>query len=220
MTSGDSAEGGSADHGETASRAPGTGAAGSRGTRTAPVSVLFVCTANRIRSPFAAAVARRTAAEEGLGLRIESAGLDPGGIPAMDRMVEVASGYGVDLSDHMSREVTDELIDATDLVVAMTGSHVIDLAGTFPEAQARTVTLREAASAVTTIGAPEWEPNAVRRWAAKVTQRPLATLLGGEVDIADPVGRSRRVHKRTAAEIIEHLEQLLVPHGESDTQLS
>lgn len=178
-----------------------------------PVTVLFVCTANRIRSPFAAAVARRTAAEEGLGLRIDSAGLDPGGLPAMDRMVEVASGYGIDLSDHVSRQVSHQLINASDLVVAMTGSHVMDLGGAFAEARPRTVTLREAATWVTTTGAPGWEPHIVRNWAREVTRRPLAALLDGEVDVADPVGRPRRVHRRTAAEIVELVEQLFSNHS-------
>lgn len=131
----------------------------------------------------------------------------------MDRMVEVASGYGIDLSDHVSRQVSHQLIDASDLVVAMTGSHVMDLAAAFPDAKARTITLREAAAAASTTGAPLWEPARLRGWAAGMTRRPLSTLLGGEVDIADPVGRPRRVHRRTAAEIVELVEQLCSNHS-------
>lgn len=179
-------------------------------------SILFVCTANRIRSPFAAAVARRIVAEHELSLTVSSAGLDPGGLAAMDQMVGVAERFDIDLSGHESRQVTRELVDASDLVIAMTGAHVIDLAGAHPDAVNRVATLREAAAAASAeLGPPRWKPPAMRAWAARVTQRPLEVLLGGEVDVADPVGRSKRIHRRTATLINELTEQFLVPHTET-----
>jgi protein-tyrosine-phosphatase len=81
--------------------------------------VLFVCTGNTCRSPFAAAVARRE------GLEAESAGLSAfeGSTPPEDA-VAVAAEYGVDLGAHRAQRLTPALLDEADVVVAMTGDHL------------------------------------------------------------------------------------------------
>lgn len=188
--------------------------AGNSGTATG--SMLFVCTANRIRSPFAAAFASRVAAENNLALVASSAGLDEGGLPAMDQIVSVATRWDIDLRDHQSRQVTAGLIDNSDLVITMTGSHVVDLAATYPEALPRLVTLREAAQVAWETGAPQWDSAAMRDWGAQIAQRPLDVLLGGAVDVVDPVGSPRRVYKRTAGLIVDLVEQLLLSPTGSD----
>jgi protein-tyrosine-phosphatase len=81
--------------------------------------VLFVCTGNTCRSPFAAAVARRE------GLDAESAGLSAfEDSQAPSDAVAVAAEYGIDLAPHRARQVTPALLDEADLVVAMTGDHL------------------------------------------------------------------------------------------------
>lgn len=180
-------------------------------TATEPASILFICTANRIRSPFAAAVARSLITENGLPLMVSSAGLDQGGLPAMEPMVKVASRWGIDLRDHVSRQLTAELIANSDLMVTMTGAHVVELAGEYPEGLSRLVTLREAAAATQLNGSPGWTAAATQAWVAQVAQRPLDVLLSGNVDVADPVGSPKRVYKRTAGIIAELVEQLLAP---------
>jgi len=89
------------------------------------VSVLFVCTGNTCRSPFAEAVARR----EGHG-DAESAGL---GAYAGDRSPEdaivVARELGYDLSSHRARRLTEEMLERADVVVGMTAAHVAALGG-------------------------------------------------------------------------------------------
>jgi protein-tyrosine-phosphatase len=86
--------------------------------------VLFVCTGNTCRSPFAEAVAR------GEGLDVESAGLAayPGDEPP-DDAIAVALELGYDLSSHHARPLTDEMRERADLVVGMTAEHVSTLGG-------------------------------------------------------------------------------------------
>ena len=80
--------------------------------------VLFVCTGNTCRSPFAAAVARRH------GLDASSAGLDVHEPRAGGDAIAAARARGVDLSRHTARPLTDEALAAADVVVAMTDAQV------------------------------------------------------------------------------------------------
>jgi protein-tyrosine-phosphatase len=87
------------------------------------VRILFVCTGNTCRSPFAEAVAR------GQGVEAESAGLaaDAGAEPP-DDAIAVARELGYDLSSHRARTLTDEMVERADVLVGMTAVHVEALA--------------------------------------------------------------------------------------------
>jgi protein-tyrosine-phosphatase len=86
--------------------------------------VLFVCTGNICRSPFAEAVARRA------GLDVESAGLSAyEGAGPTDDALAVARELGYDLSSHRARPLTKEMLERADLVVGMTAAHVSALGG-------------------------------------------------------------------------------------------
>jgi protein-tyrosine-phosphatase len=88
------------------------------------VRVLFVCTGNICRSPFAEAVAR------GEGLDVESAGLGAyAGAGPTDDAIAVARELGYDLSSHRARPVTAEMLERADVVVGMTAAHVKALGG-------------------------------------------------------------------------------------------
>ena len=64
--------------------------------------VSFICTANRARSPFAAALLRRQLRD--LPVVVESFGvLEQGGAPALPGAVRAAAAFGIDLSDHRAR---------------------------------------------------------------------------------------------------------------------
>jgi protein-tyrosine phosphatase len=100
--------------------------------------IVFVCTGNTCRSPMAEALCKKRLSDR-LGCRPEelsqrgflvlSAGLSAyaGGPPAAEA-VEVAAGYGADLSGHRSRPMTAELLFQADHVVGMTRDHVEALA--------------------------------------------------------------------------------------------
>ena len=181
-------------------------------TSEARVQVLFLCTANQVRSPFACAVARSIAAREQLPIEFSSAGLMEGGAPAAESIVRIATKSGLDLEGHVSRRVTAEMADSADIVVAMTGAHVVDLSADFPDLLGRAITLREAARATETLGPPEWSPPRVREWTTEVARRPLSALLSPAVDIADPAGQSRRAYRRAAEQISHEVECLLIAH--------
>lgn len=80
--------------------------------------VLTVCLGNHCRSPFAAeALARRDPDE----LEVRSAGLIGKweGEPANEQMVEAARRLGHDLTGHRGQQITLEMLDWADAVLAM-----------------------------------------------------------------------------------------------------
>lgn len=87
--------------------------------------VLFVCSGNTCRSPLAEVFARHfleLAGED--GWMVASAGLSAvTGSPASASAVTVAREFGLDLSRHCARRLTEELLDGADLVLVMTGWH-------------------------------------------------------------------------------------------------
>jgi protein-tyrosine-phosphatase len=85
-------------------------------TLARPISVLFACNLNRVRSPMAAALARRLGGE---GLTVDSCGLEaPEGV---DPFVEAAMAeVGVDLSGHRPKTFADLDLGAFDLVISLT----------------------------------------------------------------------------------------------------
>src|SRR5436853_7869639 len=92
-------------------------------------AILFVCTGNICRSPTAEAVLRHLAAEEGLELRIASAGIGDwhvGSAPD-ERAQHHAKSRGYDLSTLRARQVTKRDFAEFDLILAMDCSHLSTL---------------------------------------------------------------------------------------------
>lgn len=80
-----------------------------------PRKVLVMCLGNICRSPYAEGVLRR----ELPGLEIRSAGFLDSGRPAPREAVSVAAERGVNLSSHLSAQVTNEALAWADLVLVM-----------------------------------------------------------------------------------------------------
>ena len=103
-------------------------------------SVLFVCTANRCRSPMAAALFKDLLGRSDLldQYRVETAGTwAEEGEPATSMARVVMRERGLDLSDHRSRRVTGELLRTFDLVLVMEEGHREALLAEFPDLSAR-----------------------------------------------------------------------------------
>ena len=89
-------------------------------------SILFVCTANRYRSPIAAACFKAELIKRGedKNWNVSSAGtwaID--GYPPMPAAVLEARQLGLNIQDHQSRGITADLLQESDLVVVMEQGH-------------------------------------------------------------------------------------------------
>lgn len=170
-------------------------------------TVLFVCTANQARSPLAEAIAVDLFRRQGILLDVSSAGFLVGGWPAADDGRSVARERGLDLEHHSSRQLTAGIVDRADLIVAMTGEHVLDLGADWPTAVDRAFTLRELAATGAEAPPDATTPDAVRRWAAERAAAPRTAMMRGDLDVADPMGAGRRAFRRVAAQIADELDR-------------
>lgn len=103
-------------------------------------SILFVCTANRFRSPLAAAILRNALHEMGMSdtWEIGSAGTwAETGQPALSHIAEAAQRFGIDLSTHRSRRVSGALLSQYDLILVMQASQREALLSEFPPLEER-----------------------------------------------------------------------------------
>ena len=97
-------------------------------------SVLVLCTANRVRSPFAEHFLRRILPG---AVTVLSRGVLPGGQPCPPESVHAAAVHGVDLGTHLSRQlIPKELLQASVTFVMERNMGVL-LAERFPAVRTR-----------------------------------------------------------------------------------
>lgn len=95
---------------------------------TRPYHLLFVCTANICRSPMAEGLARRYAEERGWNVRVRSGGtMGLIGKPAAKNAVRALKEINIDISEHRSQGVSDEMVDWADHILVMEMAHAIKL---------------------------------------------------------------------------------------------
>ncbi|MBI2920202.1 MAG: hypothetical protein HYY18_03845 [Planctomycetes bacterium] len=145
--------------------------------------LLFVCTANAIRSPMAEMIAKHVLAKglgvavEGLpaaGWVIESAGVDAFSGSGMVPEAEAAlRELGVEPGAHRRRSVTLAMLGVAERIYGMGRAHV----------------------------------EMLRAWAPHVEDR--IALLDPVRDVEDPVGRGLEAHRRTAEQIRKAVERIL-----------
>jgi len=111
-------------------------------------SVLFVCTANRFRSPLAAAWFQRQLKQEAAGQdwSVDSAGTwaEPGQhvIPSVSW---ARDEFGIDLASHRSKPITGNLLASHDLILVMENNQREALLTEFPETKGYLFRLAEVA---------------------------------------------------------------------------
>ena len=120
-------------------------------------SVLFVCTANLVRSPMAAALFSHILEEEGSreDWRIESAGTwARPGLKSPVEILKIMAERQIDLSEHRSRIVSAEMLREFALILVMEPGHKEAMRAEFPEAAGRIFLLAEMVGKHSTVEDP------------------------------------------------------------------
>lgn len=110
-------------------------------------SILFICTANRFRSPLSAASFSQIVSQNEIDedLEISSAGTwTQNAQPATLDAIKLAEAQGLDLTAHRSREITAEILKGSDLIIVMVNGHKEAITHEFPECKERVFLLTEA----------------------------------------------------------------------------
>ncbi|HTR96406.1 MAG TPA: hypothetical protein VMH61_00745 [Candidatus Acidoferrales bacterium] len=144
------------------------------------IRVLFVCTGNTCRSPFAAAAMRGELAADASRIVVESAGTSAlEGQPATSEMQRVAGRAGLDLSPHRARAVTARELREADFVFVMEPRH------------------RDALAAM---GAPLERVHLISEW-------PEPGEPG--LRVSDPFGGSREGYEECGRRILHHVRRIV-----------
>ena len=112
-------------------------------------SILFVCTANRFRSPIAAISFAREVVKrnDDHHLNISSAGTwTVNDLPATNEAQKEAEMYGLNLSLHKSRVITEKILSQADLILVMEHNHKEAITQEFPFTANKVFLLAEAAN--------------------------------------------------------------------------
>lgn len=112
-------------------------------------NILFVCTGNTCRSPMAEYIMNTFISQSGLGEYFvsSSAGVATmDGLTASTGSVNACREMGIDISSHRSRQLTEEIIKSSDIIITMGSSHKNMILTYFPkEAEGKTFTIAEVA---------------------------------------------------------------------------
>lgn len=167
-------------------------------------TVLFVCTANICRSPYAARALRHALGSES-GFEVRSAGvrsewLELVGEPACPEMPSI----GADNATHAATQLTADLVREASLIVAFEAAHRAAIIDLLPRAQVKTYTARQIQRLARAVAQPTWPPSA-----PEMFDDPLKNLNGArswapfaeDADVADPHGDGVEAHHACASEI-------------------
>ena len=164
------------------------------------IRVSFICTANRARSPFAAALLRRERTP--FPVFVDSFGtLDREGSPALPQAIRAAREFEVDLGDHRARSATTGRLEQSDLVIGFEHFHVAHAVVMGGAPRSRVFLLSELAR--TLVGLMATTPGDDADFRDAVGRADAARSAAGwrPPAIADPVGGSDRRFVETYEEI-------------------
>jgi len=155
-------------------------------------TVLFVCTGNTCRSAMAEGIFKKMLKErkeDNISFNILSAGISVlPGISPTPEAIKVMFEQGIDISQHHTQELREELIKKADLILVMANEHKEYIYKEFPFAQNKTFLLKK----FTLNNKTESNQNNERNY-----------------EIIDPIGRKIEFYRIIARELKENLEKLL-----------
>ncbi|MFB8146076.1 low molecular weight phosphatase family protein [Microbacterium sp. NPDC056003] len=147
--------------------------------------VLFVCQANRCRSPYAAEIMRLLADDS---LDIHSGGLMAGGHRMPPAGVQTGAHLGIDFSSHRSRELDRGDLGGFDVILTMARAQSRELAADDAHVTHRIFTVKQFARWLTDHPLPAGMP--LGKWLDEAAHdRPRDDFLGDDEsdDVADPI---------------------------------
>jgi protein-tyrosine phosphatase len=183
-----------------------------------PARVLVVCTGNVCRSPLVERLLRARLAER-LGARSDRIEIGSAGVRALagsGMTAEAAAqlrGLGGDDDGFVSRQLTVDLLDGVDLVLAATRQHRSEVVSRSPKVLPRVFTLRELHRLLLDVDLadlPADPADRLRELIALARRRRgfVPPVAEGEDDVADPYGRSTREYEATTQQIVPAVEFL------------
>lgn len=166
-----------------------------------PLRILVVCTYNRTRSVITGALLGDALHKRGQLVTITTAGFEQAGLPATLDASAALAGRGIDVSDHQSERLANEMIEQADLIVTAEKVHVARICSDRLDVFRRTFTLPELASIVSGRSPRESEP--LTSWLASIApDRTPASYLNSYVpEVADPTGLSPLAFASAVAEM-------------------
>ncbi len=182
-----------------------------------PFRLLFVCTANRCRSPMAECLARQSLARRQIDAEVVSAGRMGGRFAASNGAVAAMSRRGLDLRGHTSAPTDPDTLAHADLVLVMERAHLADVYQTLSGAIGHSFTLGEfpmllEASASERVAASATSAQRARQRIALAhdARDPTRIMIDDDsTDIADPMGRWNLHYRRTANQLERLIEEIL-----------
>jgi protein-tyrosine-phosphatase len=131
--------------------------------------------------------------------------LELGPVPALPEAVDIAEGYGLDLSGHRAQNIAGVDLEACDLVLGFERMHVAAAVVDGGARLERTFTLPELLDLLDDIPEPPPQAAAMERVRARIQHaheaRPLDHRANAVSEIADPLGKTPAAQRRTAEEL-------------------
>ncbi|MBU6213052.1 MAG: hypothetical protein KGP01_01165 [Actinomycetales bacterium] len=176
-------------------------------------TVLFVCTANICRSPYAAHALRGLLADTP-GFTVMSAGvrsewLDIVGEAACPEM-PAPDGLPV-LQDHSATQLTVEMVREADIIITFEAAHRAAVVDLLPRAQVKAYTARQVQRLSQAVAAEHWPPAAPERSEDALRNLNSARSwapFDEDADVSDPHGLGVEAHRECAREIDAIVESL------------